>query len=58
MNGYNLEDLKTLSNEALLELFADFTRWFHYEATDEFDYMKTHKVNVDDVRAEILSRIG
>jgi hypothetical protein len=57
MTGYNLEDLKELNGEALLELLSDFTRWSHYEATNEFDYMKAHKVNIDDVKAEILSRI-
>jgi uncharacterized protein YjiS (DUF1127 family) len=52
------QELKELSNTELLELYNDFIRWCHYEAVNEFDYLRDMKISRYEVHAEVKRRMG
>jgi hypothetical protein len=51
------EDLKTISDDRLLDLFEEFVRMWHYEATNEFDRLREVEFDYDDVRKELMYRL-
>lgn len=51
------EKMKDLSDASLLELYEEFIKWNHYEAVDEFQYLKEMDVNRSDIRREIFNRM-
>lgn len=54
----NKEDLKDMSNSRLLDLLEAFTKAWHYEAVNEFQYLRELDVTYNDVRREVMHRMG
>jgi hypothetical protein len=50
--------LSELTDEQLLEYYADFVKWGHYEAVDEFRWMRELPFGMRDVKDEILLRMS
>ena len=51
------EDLRTISDIRLLELYEAFVKMWHYEATNEFDRLRENEFDYYDVRAELAERL-
>ena len=57
----NLESLKSLSNEDLLELFTEKVECDHYDPFETSNKMKElyrEKITQDELRKELLSRMS
>lgn len=52
------EKMEGLSDVGLLELYEEFVKWRHYEAVDEFSYLKEMDVDRNDVQKEIFYRMN
>jgi len=57
LKNLNKEDLKTMSDNVLIDLLEDFVKMLHYEAVDEFEDLRQLDIDYSDVRQEVLRRL-
>jgi hypothetical protein len=50
--------LEQMNTYELLNLYESFIKADHYEATNEFDKLRTLPYKADDVRAEVARRMN
>jgi len=52
------KELRELSGDELLKLYEEFVKWNHYEAVDEFSYLKEMGMTYYDIHIEIKRRMS